>query len=374
MKTRLNTFFNNLDHGGHMTKSRIIVIAMLLCLICVSAQAQTYPQVRIPNTEERALYSKIMDYEYGVYVTLPRGYKNNPDTIYPTLYIIDGEQYFVYTSQPYGSLIWGNMVKEHIAISVAYRPGQRNWRSRDFRTTERAVDFVRFFREELIPFVEKNYRTSKKDRTLFGHSLGGQFTLYTLLKATDMFENYIACAPAVNSDILAFEEEYAAHHDDFPVKLFLASGKNDHLTYGARTFAEKFKSRNYPSLKFDELYTINGNHGTVQPSAYIEGLRFVLDFAIDLAPEKFKRLEGTYVAGDNSYIVRYNGGKFLTLEGAPESYNAPMVEWSKLYPVSETTFISKGWPGQFEFGGNSSSPAKTFTFSWSGKEITATRQ
>ncbi len=374
MENQIDRLFKSLDHGGQMNKSRIIVIAMLLCLICVSAQAQTYPQVRIPNTEERALYSKIMDYEYGVYVTLPRGYKNNPDTIYPTLYIIDGEQYFVYTSQPYGSLIWGNMVKEHIAISVAYRPGQRNWRSRDFQTTERATDFVRFFREELIPFVEKNYRTSKKDRTLFGHSLGGQFTLYTLLKATDMFENYIACAPAVNSDILAFEEEYAAHHDDFPVKLFLASGKNDHLTYGARTFAEKFKSRNYPSLKFDELYTINGNHGTIQPSAYIEGLRFVLDFAIDLAPENFKRLEGTYVAGDNTYILSYKGGNFLSFEGAQGHYNAPMIEWSKLYPVSETTFVSKGWPGKFEFGVDSSSPAETFTFSSSGKEIIATRQ
>ena len=62
-----------------MSKSRFIVIAMLLCLIVVSAQAETYPQVRLPNTEERAIQSKIMDYEYGVYVPLPRGYKNNPD-------------------------------------------------------------------------------------------------------------------------------------------------------------------------------------------------------------------------------------------------------------------------------------------------------
>lgn len=347
---------------------------MLLCVFCVSAQAQTYPQVTIPNSEARVLFSKIMDYEYGVYVTLPQSYKDNPDTIYPTLYIIDGNQYFGYTSEPYGSLIWGNMVKEHIAISVAYQPGQRNWRSRDFQTTQRASDFIRFFKEELIPFVEKNYRTSKKDRTLFGHSLGGQFTLYTLLKATDTFENYIACAPAVNADILAFEEEFAANHDDFPVKIFLASGENDHLTIGARKFAEKFKSRNYPSLKFDELYTINGNHGTVQPSAYIEGLRFVLDCAIELEPEKFKRLEGVYVSGDNFYKISYNGGKFLVFDGVPESNGAPLVEWGKIYPVSETTFISRGWPGQFEFGGDLSSPAETFTFSFSGREITAKRK
>ena len=80
-----------------MHTSRIFIFTMLLFLICVSVQAQTYPQVGIPNTEERALYSKIMEYEYGVYVTLPRGYKNNTDILYPTLYIIDGNQYLAET-------------------------------------------------------------------------------------------------------------------------------------------------------------------------------------------------------------------------------------------------------------------------------------
>jgi uncharacterized protein len=356
-----------------MSKSRIIVIAALTCIITVSAHAETYPQVTIPNTEARSLQSEIMDYDYGIFVTLPGSYKRNPDTVYPTLYIVDGNQYYGYTAEPYGSMIWGNMIKEHIAISVAYRPG-KNMRSRDFRSSERAADFVRFFREELIPFVEKNYRTSKKDRTLFGHSLGGHFTLYTILNATDMFENYIACAPAVNDDILAFEEKYAAAHDDLKIKMFLASGENDHLTFGAKKFVAKLKSRNYKGLKFDELYTVNGNHGTIQPSAYIEGLRFVLDKAIELAPGKMRRLAGTYVDGDNTYKLSYNGGNYLSFEGAPESYGAPMYEWEKIYPVSETSFVSKGWPGQFEFGGSSSLPAETFSFSSGGREITAERR
>jgi uncharacterized protein len=361
-------FLNGFKKLKKLRNQRIIISAILFCIIGASAQAQIYPEVRIPNTEARTLNSKILDYEYGVYVTLPGSYKNNPDSIYPTLYIIDGNQYFGYTSEPYSSLVWGNMVKEHIAISVAYPPGQKNWRSRDFQTNQRAADFVRFFREELIPFVEKNYRTSKNNRTLFGHSLGGQFTLYTLLKATDLFENYIASAPAVNSDILKFEEEYATNHTDFPVKLFLASGENDHLTIGAREFAGKLKSRHYPNLKFDELYAVNGNHGTIQPSAYIEGLRFVLDRAIDLDPAKFNRLVGTYINENKTYKISYTGGKYLTFDDAPQ------VEWSKLYPISETTFVSKGWPGQFEFGGKLSAPAETFSFSSSGRNVVAKRK
>ena len=361
-----------------MKNFKTVVITMLFWLICASVQAQSVPQVPVPNTEEHEFYSKIMDYEYGVYVTLPGSYHSNPDRIYPTLYIIDGNQYFVYTHEPYNSMVWGNMVKEHIAVSVAYPPGKDNMRSRDFQSSQRAADFVKFFREELIPFVEKNYRTSHKERTLFGHSLGGHFTLYTLLNATDMFENYIASAPAVNDYIMKYEAEFAASHDDCPVKLFLASGEYDHLTIGAKKFAGKFKSRHYKSLKFDELYTVNGNHGTVQPSAYIEGLRFVLDPAIELAPEQFKRFAGTYIAGADTFTVSYNGGNFLSLAILPGNakawIDAPLVEWSRIYPVSETSFVSKGWPGSFEFGGDVSSPAETLELENFGKIYKATRK
>ncbi len=357
-----------------MNASRIVVIAILVSLAAVTVQAQTYPPVTIPRSEARSLQSEIMDYNYGVFVTLPGSYAKNPDRVYPTLYIIDGNQYFGYTSEPYGSLIWGNMVKEHIAISVAYMPDQGNMRSRDFQATNRAADFVRFFREELIPFVEDNYRTSKADRTLFGHSLGGQFTLFTILTATDLFENYIACAPAVTDRIMELEEQYAASHNDLPIKMFLASGADDHLTIGAKRFVAKLESRNYPGLKFDKLYTVNGNHGTIQPSAYIEGLRFVLDKAIELSPAQMRRCAGTYIDGENTYTITYNGGKYLSFDGAPGSYDAPQVEWQKLYPASETEFFPKGWPGDFTFGGPTNAPAETFSFGSGRNRVEAKRK
>ena len=348
---------------------------MLVFLACASVLAQTYPQVQVPNTEVRMLNSAIMDYEYGVYVTLPSGYRNNQDQTYPTLYIIDGNQYFVYTSEPYGSLIWGSMVKPHIAISVAYPPGARNMRSNDFQTTQHAADFIRFFKEELIPFVEANYRTTGiTDRTLFGHSLGGQFTLYTILTNTDTFENYIVCAPAVNDDIMALEEAYAASHSDLPIKMFLAAGEDDHLTIGSRRFLAKFETRTYPNLKFDKIFTVHGNHGTIQPTAYIEGLRFVLAPEIQLAPDKLKRLTGVYIEGDNKYTITYNGGNTLSLDmNLPESYGGEMVEWRTIYPRSETRFFSKGWSGEFEFG-DIASPAATFSYRDGGRQIVAKRQ
>jgi len=355
-------------------KIRQTLVATLLGLMCLPVFAQDIPQVQMRNTEARRLQSDIMDYEYGVWVTLPRRYADDPDRIYPTLYIIDGHQYFVFTEQPYGSLIWGNMVKEHITVSVAYLPEGGNNRSRDFQTHERAADFVRFFQEELIPFVESNYRTSEEDRTLFGHSLGGQFTLFTLLTATDTFDNYIASAPSVNGDIFALEAKYASTHDDLAVNFYLASGADDHLTINGRKFVSQFEKRDYPGLKFDYLFTENGNHGTIQPTAYVEGLRFVLDAAIDLSPAAFNRLTGTYSDGESTYTLSYDGGNYLSFEGVPESNGVPMTEWQKIYARSGSVFFSKGWPGEFEFGGDAGGPAQTFSFESDGREINATRQ
>ena len=353
---------------------RTILIAVLLGVLSAPVLAQDLPPIQMRNSEVRRLQSDIMNYEYALFITLPRGYADNPDRVYPTLYVIDGHQYYVYSGEPYGSLIWGNMVKEHIAVSVAYTPEGGNMRRTDFQTGERAADFVRFFRTELIPFIESHYRTSAQDRTLYGHSLGGQFTLYTLLTATDTFANYIASAPSVNEDIFAFEEKYAASHKDLPVNFYLAAGENDHLSINSHKFVDKFKQRNYPGLKFDYLYTVNGNHGTIQPTAYIEGLRFVLDAALTLPADAYKRLAGTYSDGENTYTLSYDGGNYLNFEGVPEGNGVPMTEWKKIYASSENVFFPKGWPGEMVFGGDAGKPAQTFSFEWEGHTVMATRQ
>jgi hypothetical protein len=351
-----------------------LLTAAVLLSLTVSATAQEFLPVQMPNTHDRRLHSDIMDYTYGVYVTLPDSYEENPNKVYPSVYMIDGNQNYVFTGQPLGSLYWTNVVKEHITVSVAYTADGGNQRSRDFRTDVRAPDFVRFFQEELIPFIEDNYRTSAEERTLWGHSLGGQFTLFTMLTATDTFDNYIASAPAVNEDIMNFEARYAANHNDMPVDFYLASGGLDHLSVGGRKFVEQFSSRDYPSLKFDYVFPEHENHGTIQPTAYMNGLRMVLDSAVQLPEAAYERLAGTYSDGENTYTISYDGGNYVTFEDVPLSYGTPRTEWSKIYIDDEGNYFPKDWPGQFDFGGDPDQPAETFSFQWNGETITAVRQ
>jgi hypothetical protein len=48
---------------------------------------KSYPQVSIPNTEMRPLFSKILDQEMEIYVELPVGYYAIPQKSYPALYM-----------------------------------------------------------------------------------------------------------------------------------------------------------------------------------------------------------------------------------------------------------------------------------------------
>ena len=60
-------------------------------------------------------------------------------------------------------------------------------------------DFLEFITSELIPYIDKNYATSKH-RTIIGHSLGGLLVCQALLEKHDFFDHYLAIDPALSFD------------------------------------------------------------------------------------------------------------------------------------------------------------------------------
>ncbi|MGH2622251.1 MAG: alpha/beta hydrolase [Sphingobacterium sp.] len=74
-----------------------------------------------------------------------------------------------------------------------------------FPTSGGANSFYSFLKNELIPTIDRNYRTDKFSRTLMGHSFGGYFTLYVLLQDLEtmeadrpLFSNFISASPSIN--------------------------------------------------------------------------------------------------------------------------------------------------------------------------------
>jgi predicted alpha/beta superfamily hydrolase len=163
-----------------------------------------------------------------------------------------------------------------------------------------AINFLKFIEEELIPYVESQYRVTNY-KTLIGHSYGGLFTIYALLNRPNLFSNYIAIDPSLDWDNqkLLIEAEAKLSSYNFQGKsLFMSLGGQLHLqdpditldnlmqdesnfTLFARSnlaFSEIVEQNKNNGLFFDWKFYPNDLHGTVAFPSIMDGLISVFDW------------------------------------------------------------------------------------------------
>src|SRR6185295_7476995 len=141
-----------------------------------------------------------------------------------------------------------------------------------------APKFLTFFKSELIPFVETNYRADATQRVLLGSSFGGLFTLYAMFAEPELFNGYVSASPAVPyGDRFAFkqEAEYAGKRRDLPVRLFVAVGGAEELAQPVEEFAQIVSGRGYKGLQMESRVIEGERHAGNKPEAFNRGLRFI---------------------------------------------------------------------------------------------------
>jgi predicted alpha/beta superfamily hydrolase len=157
------------------------------------------------------IHSEALAEDRTILVTTPAGYEQGARR-YPVVYVLDGETNHLLTVAV-TNFFWQNgLMPSVIVVSVTNTD-----RTRDFTPTAVAdrqgsgggPKFMEFLKRELIPFVEKNYRTLDY-RILIGHSLCGMYAVYSLASEPDLFPALIAISPYVMYDdeyVLRLAEE-----------------------------------------------------------------------------------------------------------------------------------------------------------------------
>jgi len=152
-----------------------------------------------------------------------------------------------------------------------------------------AGPFLRFIREELKPFINTNYRTNPDDSTYLGTSYGGLFGLYVLFHDPDTFSRYVIGSPAIHHDnrvTLTYESDYAANHDDLPVRVFMAVGAREELddplidpsfqfVTNVKTLGKTLQERRYPGLDLRTHVFEGETHASMVLTTFSRGLREV---------------------------------------------------------------------------------------------------
>ncbi|PKH66884.1 histidine kinase [Flavobacterium sp. ALD4] len=136
-------------------------------------------------------------------IGLPSTYDQNPTKKYPLLILLDGDYLF---DPFYGALDYGcywDDLPETIVIGI----NQRNNRMEDCKYNKdnglpsgKGAAFFEFIGGELLPYIEKKYRTAPF-RIIAGHDTTAGFLNFFLYKDSPLFNAYISLSPELTPEM-----------------------------------------------------------------------------------------------------------------------------------------------------------------------------
>ena len=263
------------------------------------------------RTETRLLHSDAIGQDFEIHISFPVDYFSTDTSIYPVLYCTDANRNFDLVSSIVNILNFPKKgIPRILVVGIGYPINGLEdwaaWRTRDLtptadpehdktwqKTLRRmsgredivvssggAAQFLAFIRNEVIPYIEANYRVSKTDRAIMGYSLGGLFTLYALFHAPETFRRYFAGSPSLwwgNGVLFRDEQNFAEAHTDLPVKLFLSAGalEDEEMIADVKRMETLLRSRNYPNLDLQSHVFEDETHQSAYPAATSRALRLI---------------------------------------------------------------------------------------------------
>lgn len=277
----------------------LIVFTFLFCMNIIQAQTPLTQadQVCLANTQLFSIVSEYVKGEsYSIQVGLPIGYYSNQKS-HPVLYVLDGDKSFGMTKEITDWLVWNNEIREIIVVAISYGKGTDEWwqrRARDythcddtalakgwFQETGGADNFIKFIRHELIPAINKNYKTIQDSTAIMGISFGGMLNSYILFTQPEMFDGYIIIAPSLvwsDRSILKLEKEYFDNHKELNKTVYIAYGSLDDklwITNPTDEFIKMIKTHNYEGLTLSPQIFEGETHISVYSTAITNGLKTI---------------------------------------------------------------------------------------------------
>jgi len=324
-------------------KNLIAIITAFFFLQIISAQ-----EVTIPGTQLQRITSSIVGgQEYQLHIMLPGGYANS-NKVYPVVYLMDSQWDFPLMAALYGQQYYDGFIPPMIIVGVTWggiKPNPDSLRARDYTPTNvkgtpqsgGADKFLSFMKEELFPFVEKNYRVNKQDRTLVGCSLGGLFTMYALFTHPEMFQRYVAASPAFRWDnevLYQYEKKYAANKSNPAAKLFMCIGGVETSVPDFQKLRSYLNERHYDSLQIESRILENTGHSGTKGEGFARGLQFVFKKpSLQLNNSVLDKYIGKYeLANGSIYEIKREGNQLFLYSSANDRF--------PLFAANEKEFYS----------------------------------
>jgi predicted alpha/beta superfamily hydrolase len=255
-----------------------------LCLIVVIFYQLTGISAQDNPLINDSIFSKVLNEERSMRIILPDTYKPGSSERYEVIYLTDGEWVSELFPFIYRFAKGENYVPPIIIVAVPNTYiNKANQRDRDFLPVHvdnppisgGADKFIAFLKDELIPYIDKNYPTNGTN-SLYGHSYGGLFVMYTLLTQPQLFQTYYSTDPPMgwNNDFvirLASEKLEKLPPDKI---LWIAGITETHEGMGIGRMDSVLKLKAPPGLHWKVLTFPNEKHNSVRLKAMYDGIKF----------------------------------------------------------------------------------------------------
>lgn len=304
-------YLSNLIETTLFGKSTVLLMYLVGALLLVCSPGYS-KQISLPNTDTKLMTSKENGIKYKLFISLPEGYRSS-DESYPVLYLLDPDDEFPIAENIARNLVNYSTIRPFIIVGIGYQDQDLSkmepklfWknfsanRARDFipmqvkagiedfeggdgenkglaRSTGGSEKFKSFMEKELIPSIDRSYRTSK-ERALLGHSQAGLFATWMMLTYPSIFRKYLILSPSLWVEKGQMIKQSHKLNTTIEIKAYFSVGSLEYDSKRSMVDDVKVFYSGFPKSKsFESKFEIvdDENHVSMVPAALTKGFKFL---------------------------------------------------------------------------------------------------
>ncbi|WP_179006846.1 alpha/beta hydrolase [Winogradskyella forsetii] len=262
---------------------------LLLCLVMLSCKNTTQYNDPVPQHDDFTIDSKIVNETRVINVWTPTNYKSSNDAL-PVLYMPDGgivQEDFPHIANTVAKLVENKSIPPMILVGIENTDRRKDLSGpSDVKEDEQycpltdgAKKFRAFITDELMPEINKNYRTTD-EKGIIGESLAGLFVMETFFLKPDTFDFYVAMDPSLWWNDHYLERNATRYLDNFTdkkIKLWFAGSDAEDISVHTNNLAKTLENEAPEQLIWKYSDEPNEQHNTIFRATKEKALTWILN-------------------------------------------------------------------------------------------------
>lgn len=262
----------NFQYIENMKKTIYFLLSLTLFFSCKNNSIVNNDT--IPKHDSLTLSSKFVNEDRVINVWTPPNYNESVDR-FPVLYMPDGgiKEDFPHVANTLSKLLVEKKIPPFILVGI-----ENTERGRDLTgfseseydkqfcpVTDGAKNFRAFITNELMPEINKSYKTNKS-KGIIGESLAGLFVMETLFLKPDSFDFYIAIDPSLwwnNQYLVKNADSLLTNLPNRNTKLWFAGSDAKDISKATRRLEKILENDSTKKLTWKYSDEPNEKHSTI---------------------------------------------------------------------------------------------------------------